>query len=73
MLTRAVCDLSLTGTADLAALRAATGPRWWSDTATEDALARAFARLGEAGERWARLRAGEALRCTWGGRRTAGE
>ena len=48
------------------------GPRWWWDTATEDALARAFERLGEAGERWARLRAGEALRCAWGGRWTRG-
>ena len=72
VLTRAVCDLSLTGTSDLAVLRAATGPRWWSPTATEDALARAFVRLAEAGERWAQLRAGEALRCTWGRRRAAG-
>ena len=73
VLTRAVCDLSLTETTDLAALRAATGPRWWSATATEDALVRAFSRLGEAGERWAQLRPGQALRCTWGRRRTAGE
>jgi hypothetical protein len=44
---------------------AATGPRWWSPTATEDALVRAFRRLREAGERWAQLRSAEALRGTW--------
>jgi hypothetical protein len=66
ILTRAVCDLSLTGSADLRALRSATGARWWSQTATEAALAAAFTRLGEAGTRWAELDPGATLRFTWG-------
>jgi hypothetical protein len=65
VLTRAVCDLSVADAADLTRLRAATGPRWWSPTATEDALGRAFRRLRKAGERWAQLRPAEALRGTW--------
>ena len=68
VLTRAVCDLAVAGTTDMAALRAATGARWWWPGATDAALAEAIRRLDAAGERWAPLRAGEALRCTWGGR-----
>ena len=70
VLTRAVCDLAVAGTADLAALRAATGARWWWAGATDAALAEAIRRLDAAGERWAQVRAGEALRCSWGRRRT---
>lgn len=65
ILTRAVCDLSLTGAADLRALRAATGARWWAPAATDAALTRAFARLGEAGARWAELPPGGTLHFTW--------
>jgi hypothetical protein len=65
VLTRAVCDLALAGSADLARLRAATGRRWWSPTATDDALARAIRRLSAAGEQWAELAAGESLRGSW--------
>ena len=65
ILTRAVCDLTLAGTPDLRALRAATGERWWSDSAGEDALRRAFARLRDASRRWAELPAGETVRFTW--------
>jgi hypothetical protein len=69
ILTRAVCDQALAGTADLRALRAATGSRWWSDGATADALAAAIRRLHAAGERWAALGVGDPLRCTWPGAR----
>jgi hypothetical protein len=65
VLTRAVCDLAVADAADLTRVRAATGQRWRSPTATEDALVRAFRRLREAGERWAQLRSAEALRGTW--------
>jgi len=65
VLTRAVCDQAVTGTADLRALRTASGSRWWSDTATGDALAGAIRRLQAAGERWAQLSAGETVRGTW--------
>ncbi len=77
VLTRGVCDLAVTGRADLRALRAATGARWWSSTASEEALVRSFGRLREAGERWADLRADGSLRFRWtpppsrgGGRRS---
>jgi len=65
VLTRAVCDQAVTGSADLRALRAATGSRWWSDTAGADALATAIGRLQEAGARWAQLGPGESLRGSW--------
>jgi hypothetical protein len=65
ILTRAVCDLSLTDAADLRALRSATGARWWSPTVTEAALAAAFTRLSEAAQRWAELDPGATLRLTW--------
>ncbi len=65
ILVRAVCDLAGEHTTDLRALRARTGERWWSDTASEAALARAFDRLDEAISDWAGLRAGELLRFTW--------
>ena len=65
IITRAVCNLAVTGTTDLGALRAATGARWWTATARKDALARAFARLGEAGAQWTRLGAGGTLRFEW--------
>jgi hypothetical protein len=65
ILTRAVCDLATLDTADLSALRAATGARWWSPTATEAALVRAFGRLREAGARWAELPVGGTMRLAW--------
>jgi hypothetical protein len=65
VLVRAVCDLSLDGAADLRRLRAATGARWWSPTASEAALRRAFARLGAAGAAWAALPRGDTLRFAW--------
>ena len=65
MLTRAVCDLAGGGTADLHALRARTGERWWSETASKAALVRAFGRLDEAAGAWARLGAGGTLRFEW--------
>ena len=64
MMTRAVCDLSLTGTPDPRALRAAAGERWWWPT-TAEMLVRAFDRLQRAGEQWARLPAGGTLRFPW--------
>jgi len=67
MLTRAVCDLAGAGTADLRALRARTGERWWSETASEAALARAFGRLDAAAGAWARLEPGGMLRFAWRG------
>ncbi len=65
ILTPAVCDLSVTGTADLRALRTATGERWWHPAVNEPALERAFARLRDDGERWAALDAGGSLRFMW--------
>ena len=65
LLTRAVCDLAADGTADLRALRARTGARWWSETANEAALARAFDRLDEAVGAWALLEPGGVLRFAW--------
>jgi hypothetical protein len=65
ILVRAVCDLAGEGTTDLRALRARTGERWWSETASEAALGRAFDRLDEAAARWARAGAGETLRFAW--------
>ena len=64
LLTRGVCDLAVAGRADARALRQAVGSRWWSAT-TDEMLARAFGRLHQAGERWAALEAGGALRFTW--------
>jgi hypothetical protein len=65
VLTRAICDQALAGTADANGLRTAVGPRWWSDAITEHALDAAFRRLHEAGAAWARLPAGDHLRFTW--------
>jgi hypothetical protein len=65
ILTRAVCDLAVTDTVDLRALRTASGPRWWPATATESALDQAVRRLRQAGEQWSSLDAGESLRFTW--------
>lgn len=62
VLTRAVCDLAVVGRADPAALRAATGARWWTPAAGDRAaLQRSFARLADAAERWAALRVGGSL------------
>ena len=65
MLVRVVCDAAGAGTVDL---RAATGERWWSETLTEAAVARALDRLGRAADDWAALAPGGSLRFTWPGR-----
>ncbi|HEY8583576.1 MAG TPA: hypothetical protein VIL49_11535 [Capillimicrobium sp.] len=65
VLTRAVCDLAIDRRADLGALRAATGPRWWSSTATEAAVRRAFERLQELGAAWSALAPGGTLDAAW--------
>jgi hypothetical protein len=64
MMTRAVCDLSLTGTPDPRALRVAAGERWWWPT-TGDMLVSAFDRLQRVGDQWARLPVGETLQFPW--------
>lgn len=66
ILTRAVCDGVLAGPAiDPAALRRDVGERWWSDTVTPPALARARERLLDGAVRWAALAPEEPLRETW--------
>ena len=62
VLTRAVCDLALTRSADARTLRGVTGARWWHDGATDAALERAVARLRRAADDWARLETGGVLR-----------
>ena len=61
ILTRVVCDLALTSTADARTLRNVTGPRWWHEGATDAALERAFGRLRRAAAEWARLPPGGVL------------
>jgi hypothetical protein len=65
MLVRVVCDAAGAGTVHL---RTRTGERWWSETLTEAAVARAIDRLGAAAEDWARLEPGGVLRFSWGRR-----
>ena len=62
MLVRVVCDAAGAGSVDV---RARTGERWWSETVTEAAVARAFERLGTAAGDWAELEPGGMLRFTW--------
>ena len=64
-MTRAVCDQALAGRADARALRMATGPRWWADTATQERIEAAIERLHGGGAAWAALAPGESLRLTW--------
>jgi len=66
VLVRAVCDLAAAGAAaDLDGLRAATGPRWWSETATPDRVGAAIERLQELGGSWAGLPVGGRLDLDW--------
>jgi hypothetical protein len=66
ILVRAVADASLDGrTPDLRGLRAHVGARWWSPSATIEALERASADLRDAAERWDALTEGSVLRLTW--------
>ena len=55
MLVRVVCDAAGAGRVDL---RTRTGERWWSETLTEAAVARAIERLGRAADDWAALAPG---------------
>jgi hypothetical protein len=66
VLVAAVCQLAVQGRADLCALRTATGPRWWSDTASVEALRRSFARLSDLGVAWAELPVSATLDLAWG-------
>ncbi|MDO8211642.1 hypothetical protein [Conexibacter sp. CPCC 206217] len=66
VLVRAVCGVCAGEyPADPAALERGIGARWWSDTVTREALARACERLRAAGEQWARLAPGATLEGTW--------
>lgn len=66
VLVAAVCGLAERDSgADLRALRAATGPRWWSDTATAARIAEAITRLRQLGGTWAAMPAGEQLDLAW--------
>ena len=78
ILVRAVADAALDGaTRDLAGLRARTGARWWSPSATGEALERACADLRRAATRWDALAEGSVLSLAWPARgfddRTSGE
>lgn len=66
VLVAAVCQLAARDAGpDVRALRAATGPRWWSDTATVEGLTRAITRMRELGATWAALPAGGQLDLAW--------
>ncbi len=66
MLTRAVCDLSAADRdLDPAAIRAAVGERWWSESVTRLSLERAHGRLRDAAEQWADLFPSEVLAASW--------
>ena len=66
VLVRVVCDLAAADAApELRVLRAATGPRWWSDTATPERVCEAIERLQDLGGSWAGLPAGGRLDLDW--------
>ena len=66
VLVRAVADAALDGaTRDLAGLRARVGARWWSPSATVDALEGACTDLRRAAARWDALPEGSVLRLAW--------
>ncbi|MGE4425553.1 MAG: hypothetical protein AB7G37_03765 [Solirubrobacteraceae bacterium] len=66
MLVRAVADADRDGRPrDVSGLRAAVGPRWWTDAVTADALAAACRGLREAAVAWDALRPGAELAVSW--------